>query len=233
MALKILKEGEEEFIYTLTDPNSGLIRYIGKTMCVVKRFKEHIKKSKLSKTHKNNWINSLLKNNQQPIIEVIDTVDIKLLNFYEIYWIDQFRTWGFSLTNEANGGGGGNLGSIVNKKISEKLKNRVFNQKTIEKMSLSKIGTKHSVTTKELMSKQKLGEKNNMYGKKRDMSCNNKPIQQLDFNNNLINEWGSIKDVSKQLKISRQLIGDVLHKRKWKKSAGGYKWVFKTTNNGS
>ena len=231
MAIKLLKEGEEGFIYTLTDPNTNLVRYVCKAKSIENRFKEHIKKAKLGKTHKNNWINSLLKNNQLPIIEIIDSVSTVDINFYEIYWINQFKSWGFNLTNEAKGGSGGNLGDMVNKKISNKLKNRTFSPETIEKMRLARIGKKASTKTKELLSKQRLGNKNPMYGKKRCIISNYKKIIQLDINNKFIKEWASIKDASENLKISRQLIGDVLHNRKWKKTAGGFKWAFKNINN--
>jgi hypothetical protein len=30
--------------------------------------------------------------------------------FWEIYWINQFKTWGFELKNLTNGGDGGSLG---------------------------------------------------------------------------------------------------------------------------
>ena len=49
MAIKLLKEGEEGFIYTLTDPNTNLVRYVGKAKSIENRFKEHIKKAKLGK----------------------------------------------------------------------------------------------------------------------------------------------------------------------------------------
>ena len=53
-----------------------------------------------SPTKKNNWIKKLRKNNLKPIADILDVVEDCESNFWEIYWISQFRTWGFKLKNE-------------------------------------------------------------------------------------------------------------------------------------
>lgn len=40
----------------------------------------------------------------KPIIEIIDEVPVSEWEFWEIYWISQFKTWGFDLTNGTEGG---------------------------------------------------------------------------------------------------------------------------------
>jgi hypothetical protein len=40
------------------------------------------------------------------LIEIIDIVENKDWKFWESYWIEQFKQWGFSLENKNNGGGG-------------------------------------------------------------------------------------------------------------------------------
>jgi len=40
------------------------------------------------------------------LIEVIDIVENKDWKFWESYWIEQFKQWGFKLENKNNGGGG-------------------------------------------------------------------------------------------------------------------------------
>lgn len=97
------------FIYALLDPISKNIRYIGKSNNPIKRFKEHINKSKLTVTHKNNWILKLSKNNLKPILCIIDEVSIKEWVFWETYWISQCKTWGFNLVNTTEGGDGCSL----------------------------------------------------------------------------------------------------------------------------
>jgi len=87
---------ETTFIYTLSDKR-GNIRYVGKTSREIKkRLYSHIKESQSSKiSHKINWIKSLLNNNERPIIEIIDIVPTTEWVFWEQYWIDQFRQWGY------------------------------------------------------------------------------------------------------------------------------------------
>jgi hypothetical protein len=96
-----------KFIYTLSDPNSGLVRYIGKAKDVKKRLSNHLSNNHLStSTKKNNWIISLLRNQQLPIIEVVDEVTSEEIDFYEIFYISLFKSWGFDLLNGTNGGDG-------------------------------------------------------------------------------------------------------------------------------
>ncbi len=95
-------------IYTLTDPRTGEIRYVGFTVIELNdRLKGHIDPNHLkSITHKNNWIKTLINENLMPVIEEVDTVEIEMWQFWERYWISQFRSWNFSLTNMTDGGNG-------------------------------------------------------------------------------------------------------------------------------
>lgn len=96
------------FIYTLSDPDTNEIRYIGKTKNIENRYNRHIQKCYLDKygknTYKSNWIKSLIKINKKPIIEILDEGDKYNINDLEIYWISQFKSWGFRLTNMSEGG---------------------------------------------------------------------------------------------------------------------------------
>ncbi len=96
------------FIYTLSDPRTNKIRYIGQTNNPNNRLKRHLQKSYLEKydknTYKSNWIKSLLKENVFPVMEILDEGTKENINDLEIYWIAQFKTWGFKLTNLSEGG---------------------------------------------------------------------------------------------------------------------------------
>src|SRR3989344_4471150 len=93
------------FIYILIDPNTKLVRYVGKSNKPKRRYYKHCSKSNKN-THKVNWINKLLNENKKPILEIIDEVPIEDWQFWEVYWVSQFKTWGFNLTNNTNGGDG-------------------------------------------------------------------------------------------------------------------------------
>ena len=187
--IKILKAGQTcdselnmVYIYMLIDPVTNLVRYIGKADNIQIRLKEHIRKSKYTKTHKNNWINSLLEKDLKPIVEVIDMVSDNEWGFWEQFWIDQFKNWGFNLTNMANGGRGGNLGPIVNKKISIKLKGKVCSDETKDKLRYFRLGKSYeelyglenAKIIKNNMSKVRANTGNSMYGKRHTEETKNK-----------------------------------------------------------
>jgi hypothetical protein len=95
------------FIYTLSDPITNEVKYIGKTNNINRRLKDHISNSSLSELNKkNNWIISLLKNKLVPKIEILDEIVESDIDFYEIFYISLFKSWGFNLTNGTNGGDG-------------------------------------------------------------------------------------------------------------------------------
>ena len=220
--IKILKRGQTN-IYCLVDPISNLIRYVGKSDDTSIRLKEHIRKSKDSKTHKNNWIQSLLKKGLRPEILILDTVDVCEWEYWEKYWIDQIKNWGFNLTNIAEGGRGGNLGDIVNKKISDSKLGFKHSNETKNKIREFRTGSNHTEKTIKLFKETRNGKNNPMYGKKRPESSKKyKEIIQLSLNGDEIKIWDGITIASKELKINRSSITDVCYGRH--KSAGGYKW---------
>lgn len=93
-------------IYSLSDPITGEIRYIGKTCNQLrKRLYAHINECKSNnKSHKISWIKSIVLNDKVPIISIIDIVPTSEWVFWEKYWIEQFKQWGFNLTNISKGG---------------------------------------------------------------------------------------------------------------------------------
>lgn len=224
---KILQAGENGFtyIYTLTDPITNEIRYVGKSNNPTVRLNEHVRKSKYTHTHKNNWITSLLKLGQKPIIDVVDIVSINECGFWENYWINTFKAWGFKLTNIAIGGVGGDLGIVVRNKISAKLKNRKFNNETIQKMKFAAKHRKLSDAGRESLRNHRKGKNNSMFGKHQPESSKQyRSIIQLDLNSNHIKIWKGIIVASKELNINRCTISDVCNNRK--KTAGGFKWEY-------
>lgn len=107
------------YIYTLSDPFTNEIRYVGKTINLEKRLYEHKRLSHKKNTHKNNWINGLMSNNSAPIIEIIDEVGQEW-QFWECFYIELLKSWGFRLTNMTPGGDGVSYHSKENiKKIKE------------------------------------------------------------------------------------------------------------------
>ena len=69
-----MEETKITFIYTISHPLTNEVRYIGKSNTPRKRLFSHIDKRNKTKSHKNNWIISLLKEDLRPIIEVLEEV---------------------------------------------------------------------------------------------------------------------------------------------------------------
>lgn len=106
------------FIYSLsTKKNPDNIRYIGKASDISDRLKRHLSNYCLKEdTYKSRWLQKELKNGNIPIIEIIDEVPENEWNFWEQYWISQFKIWGFNLTNSTFGGEGFTITSDIIKK---------------------------------------------------------------------------------------------------------------------
>lgn len=108
------------YIYTLSDPTTNMVRYVGKTNNIKKRLILHMSTIEKYKSHKNSWLKFLKAKSLKPIIEIIDVVNEENWGFWEQYWISQFKTWGFNLTNSTDGGDSGP--SWLGKKHTEKSK---------------------------------------------------------------------------------------------------------------
>lgn len=112
------------FIYSLSDPRSGEIRYVGKTIDTQMRISAHC--SHKSSFRSSNWIKSLKKIGLRPQIETLEECDEIDWQEVERFWISYLRFLGARLTNLDGGGSGG-------KRVSEE---------TREKMRRAHLGKK-------------------------------------------------------------------------------------------
>lgn len=93
------------YIYTLSDPSTMEIRYVGQTNDPKRRFNDHIsssinESSDSYETYKARWIRKVISNNLLPIMSIIDTCDsIEESNRLERDYVDRFTTEGVKLTN--------------------------------------------------------------------------------------------------------------------------------------
>jgi len=94
-------------IYGLTDPRTGCIRYVGKTVNISQRVKRHIYKAKKGEMgHKANWIRSMLRENLYPVALTLEICPEERWEQAEKIWIASLRRSGYPLTNAAYGGEG-------------------------------------------------------------------------------------------------------------------------------
>ena len=216
-------------IYCLICPISKKPKYVGQTIRNLNiRLKEH-KSFRKDKSHKNYWINLLIKNNkiEDLTIHLLGEYIIDDLNKMETYWINFFNIQNIKLTNTCLIGGHDGYAAYtkeLNEKRAKKLTGttRIVSDDTRKKIYLSLIGkpgrntgNKHTEETKAKIKKTKTGS----------IPPNRKEINQYDKNNIYIKTFLSVHHAAKELNINQGNISEVANgKRKY---CGGFIWKFK------
>ncbi len=112
------KEIKTTFIYALCDPNTKMVRYIGKSNHPRIRYFHHLKDE--HKTYKVNWIRKLKSSGKLPVLKIIEEIDKNLWEEAEKRWIAYYRLIsGKRLTNHNEGGIGPNMSEETRKKNIE------------------------------------------------------------------------------------------------------------------
>jgi len=145
-------------IYTLADPRSGEVRYVGKTKFSLNaRLMGHLNDK--HKCHKTHWINSLKANGIKPSIEIIEESNLENWQEAERFWIASLRQIGCRLTNQKEGGEGGSLSFESRQKMSLWQTGRKLSASHIENMRIASTGRKHTQETKAKISQSGKGRK--------------------------------------------------------------------------
>jgi hypothetical protein len=93
-------------IYTLGDPRTSQVRYVGVTFRKKARYREHLSRAVTgSKTHRDCWIRSLIASGVRPLYEVIESGAGDGWQEAERRWIAHYRPLA-DLTNSTEGGDG-------------------------------------------------------------------------------------------------------------------------------
>lgn len=241
---------EKTYIYTLSDTN-GDVRYIGKTSYLKQRLYSHIKECRTKKiNHKINWIKSLLMKGEKPLISILDEVDSNYWQFWECFWIEQFKQWGFNLTNQTKGGDGlhgyKHSNVSINKmkqkfidnpnynKSSDKKhiidKDELYQRYITENLSIPKLSKLFGCSEKTIFTN--LHENNIIKDKEvwiKQMSTNpKKPVVQYDLDGNFVREWDSPTTIAEELGYNKGNIASCC--RGVAVTANGYIWRYKGEN---
>lgn len=94
----------EVYIYTLSDPDSGEVRYVGKANNINKRLATHISDSRKSNRPVCNWVAKLVRNGKAPVITTIAICSHESWQEEERKQIALFRSTHSNLLNLADGG---------------------------------------------------------------------------------------------------------------------------------
>lgn len=176
------------YIYTISYGHN--IRYVGKSNNPRRRLYQHI--NERSNRHKYNWLQSIIGKGEKHKIEIIpiDQVPEDEWEFWEQYWISQFKCWGFNLLNATDGGEGAN-----NYKHTDESK---------QKMRISKLGTKLPEEQKRKISEsvKKKAQENPLYNRgegNSKISLNKEELHQKYIVENLsLNKCASYFGVAKK-----------------------------------
>lgn len=204
-------------VYTLSDPNTNKIRYIGVTIRTLEvRLLEHIKECFSNKvTHKLNWIRSLLEQNLKPHIELLANIeesDIDKIYEKEQEIIRIYKEAGFNLTNGTDGGKG-TWGHILSKEAKDKIANKASQQwvnYTKEKKTELSLQTSKRLKGNSYR-KGKKDPPHRIESKKGIIKGKGSPtwkgyIVKLDKNMQELQRWESISDAAKELDVDYRSI---------------------------
>lgn len=200
------------FIYTLIDPFSDEIRYIGKSVNPKKRLNKHLSKArKNTKTHKDAWLNSLLKKNSKPILKILFEVPENDWQTTEKSLIEYYSK-SEPLLNILPGGEGVPKGTTPwNKGLEGVLKGNSGSFKKGE----------HRSPLTEIKSRQRLSPKTEF--KPNHIPSNCVSISKYDLNGNFIQTYPSYKAAAASVDGWYQFISNCINKTKTNKYKG-YLW---------
>jgi len=227
-------------IYAIVNRRNGKM-YIGLSSDVERRFAEH----KAKRNSSNMVISKAIRKygvNSFDLIVLEPWLDVEDMPEREIYWIKKLNP-----IYNISEGGSGNTSRRDEKtkcKISKALKERWENLSEKEKSKISNNlfknrcdGHSQSEETREKLRQANLGKKQSKETKEKRAkklrmiqignTNGNKPVYKLDLENNIIDEYISIKIASESIGIHPSNITKVLKGEQT--TAGGHKWRYKNT----
>lgn len=155
------------FIYALKCPNSGAVRYIGKSNNPKGRLSNHLRAFERERNHRACWIRSLHTTNQKPLVEILDEVPFEHWQQWEVAYIEFFRETGCDLVNSTAGGEGAHgLSDESRARFSVARIGKRASIETRKKQSASRMGIKFTPEHCENLSLSRRGKKNPGFGKK-------------------------------------------------------------------
>lgn len=156
-------------------------------------------------------------------IDEIYSQDIRDWKPLETYWINQFKSWGFNVLNENEGGGGPthhkeSSKKLIGEKVSKKLKNRISPMKNKH----------HTEQTKNLQSEKNKGKlkgrisprKNVILSEETKGKMSKKVAQINPETNQVVKIWDSIKQA--MYSLNAKGISNVVNGRA--KTCVGFYW---------
>jgi group I intron endonuclease len=210
------------YIYILRHPETFKIKYVGKTNNIKRRFAQHKSKKCLEKTGSKklaSWILKLISNSMLPVMKIIEECTDNRAE-REKYWISYYVN--NNLCNLSEGGEGVGHNDSTKSKIKNALLGRKRSNEEKKAISKAMTGVKRGKYTNTEGHKKRYED---LEERKKCAIKLRKKVGQYDLENNLIQEFESAREASRQLNIDCGSISKCCLGKN--KSAGGYIWKYK------
>jgi group I intron endonuclease len=214
------------YIYILKHPETFEVKYVGKTNNIKRRFAQHKSKKCLEKTGSKklaSWILKLLSNDLLPIMEIIEECNDNWVE-REKYWISYYSNT--NLCNLSEGGEGVGHNNSTKSKIKNALTGRKRSDEEKQAISKSMTGVKRGKYTNTEGHKKRY---ENLEERKKCATKLRKKVGQYDLENNLIKEFESAREASRQLNIDCGSISKCCRNKQ--KQCSGFTFKYITNEN--
>lgn len=223
------------YLYTLSDPITNEIRYVGKTIQSLNcRLATHKCRNRNIKNHTEAWIKSIKNKGLFPKIELLDIVDISNWINEEKFYISYLKSLGIKLTNHSEGGDKSNLGSRWKQSNETKLKLQTIFKSRNYNLTLLNVCNNQKTSFKNFIEICEFFDKNykSIFSSFKNKSLINKEyvilkqgefynpnkrgikkVQAINIQTNEIIKADSIKHLSKLLKCDNSQIGKCLNNK--------------------
>jgi hypothetical protein len=202
------------YIYSLTDPETKKIRYIGKTVNPKYRLREHLYESVKTQNYRCNWIRGLIKRGLTPIFNILEICPVQNFEEREAYHISLYDFKELTNSDEKGQGNKNRRRELVenanykNKKVYQyDLNGNFIKEYKSTREAARQLSISHGNITRccNKIAKHASGfifsykqEKQGIVSRPNAVKL---PIMELDSDGNTIQEWNSLMDCSRDTKI--------------------------------
>lgn len=158
------------YVYLLLDPDTEEPRYIGQTVDLARRHRQHCREDRREDCRRARWLRKLRRQGKQPLLRVVHVTTAQQAPVDEKVWIAHFRMGGIDLVNGTEGGDGC-VGLVHSNETKQRLREfatgRTQSAETREKQSLAQKGKSKSEEWKRKIGAAHKGQKRSDETRKR------------------------------------------------------------------
>lgn len=196
-------------IYALLDPESGDVRYIGKSIRPERRLSDHLTQTPTA-CHRSHWLESLKSRNLKPDLVILESSRGNWpWQAAERWWIRHGRSIGWRLTNNTSGGDGvRGLPAETRARMVLTWTGRKHRPETIERLRLISGARRHSIETRARMSAAHRGRLIS-WGARISESLRKLSAQQVADAHRRLSGGELVKDIAAELGLHRTTVSKI------------------------